>query len=152
MNMKKVSIDVWIQLLGMLGVLGGLVFVGLEMRQSQLIAIGAQVQARTELRAQLQLAPFEGNIDVARADFLDWEEMTDDRKLARGMLQRYRWLLVENTFQQTNLGLLPDEVREQTLAWAQLRKSECHLRDWMPINPDPAFAEFLDSLPDECAD
>ena len=96
--MKKVSIDVWIQLLGMLGVLGGLVFVGLEMRQSQLIAIGAQVQARTELRAQLQLAPFEGNIDVARADFLDWEEMTDDQKLARGMLQRYRWLLVENTF------------------------------------------------------
>ena len=150
--MKKVSIDVWIQLLGMLGVLGGLVFVGLEMRQSQLIAIGAQVQARTELRAQLQLAPFEGNIDVARADFLDWEEMTDDQKLARGMLQRYRWLLVENTFQQTNLGLLPDEVREQTLAWAQLRKSECRLRDWMPINPDPAIAEFLDSLPDECAD
>ena len=30
MNMKKVSVDVWIQLIGMLGVLGGLVFVGLE--------------------------------------------------------------------------------------------------------------------------
>jgi len=51
MNMKKVRIDVWIQLLGMLGVLGGLVFVGLEMRQSQLIALGATVQGRTELRA-----------------------------------------------------------------------------------------------------
>ena len=37
----KVRIEVWIQLIGMLGVLGGLVFVGLEMRQSQLIAIGA---------------------------------------------------------------------------------------------------------------
>ena len=41
--MKKVSIDVWIQLIGMLGVLGGLVFVGIEMRQSQIIAIGAQI-------------------------------------------------------------------------------------------------------------
>ena len=41
--MKTVSIDVWIQLIGMLGVLGGLVFVGLEMRQSQIIVIGAQI-------------------------------------------------------------------------------------------------------------
>ena len=54
----KVRIEVWIQLLGMLGVLSGLVFVGLEMKQSQLIAIGAQLQARTELRAQAQLVPF----------------------------------------------------------------------------------------------
>ena len=148
----KVRIEVWIQLLGMLGVLGGLVFVGLEMKQSQLIAIGAQLQARTELRAQAQLAPFEGNIDVARVSFLDWEEMTDDQKLARGMQQRYRWILLENNFHQNNLGLLPTETWEQGLIFAQTRKSECHLRDWMPINADPAFAEFLDSLPDECAD
>ena len=32
MNMKKISVDTWIQLLGMVGVLGGLVFVGLEMQ------------------------------------------------------------------------------------------------------------------------
>ena len=32
--MRKVSLDTWIQLIGMLGVLSGLVFVGLEMRQS----------------------------------------------------------------------------------------------------------------------
>ena len=86
--MKKVSIDVWIQLIGMLGVLGGLVFVGLEMRQSQMIAIGAQQQARAELRAQILIAPFEGNIDAARAAFLDWEEMTDDQKLAQVILKK----------------------------------------------------------------
>ena len=51
--MKKVNIDVWIQLLGMIGVLGGLVFVGLEMRQSQTIALGAQQQARTEMQGEL---------------------------------------------------------------------------------------------------
>ena len=47
--MKKVSIDVWIQLIGMLGVLGGLVFVGLEMLQSHRIALAAQHQARSEM-------------------------------------------------------------------------------------------------------
>ena len=58
----------------------------------------------------MQPAPFEGNIDVAKVGLLDWEEMTDDQKLAKGMLQRYRWILLKNTFQQINLGLLPDEV------------------------------------------
>ena len=47
----KVGLEVWVQLIGMLGVLGAQVFVGLEMRQSQLIALGATVQGRTELRA-----------------------------------------------------------------------------------------------------
>tara|TARA_A100000164_G_scaffold319241_1_gene300723 strand:+ start:128 stop:286 length:159 start_codon:yes stop_codon:yes gene_type:complete len=42
MNMKKVNLDTWVQLLGMLGVLGGLVFVGLEMQQSQRIALSSQ--------------------------------------------------------------------------------------------------------------
>ena len=46
--MKKVSLDTWIQLIGMLGILGGLVFVGLEMKQSQIIAIGGQIQARND--------------------------------------------------------------------------------------------------------
>ena len=31
--MKKVSFDTWIQLLGRAGVLGGLLFVGLEMKE-----------------------------------------------------------------------------------------------------------------------
>ena len=48
MEKVKVSFDTWIQLLGMLGVLGGLVFVGLEMRQTQQIAIALQVDARNQ--------------------------------------------------------------------------------------------------------
>lgn len=40
--MKKISLDVLIQLIGMLGILGGLVFVGLEMRQSQQFALATQ--------------------------------------------------------------------------------------------------------------
>ena len=48
MKKVKVSFDTWIQLLGMLGVLGGLVFVGMEMRQTQQIAIASQVDARNQ--------------------------------------------------------------------------------------------------------
>ena len=59
--MKKVSLDTWIQLLGMVGLLGGLVFVGLEMRLSQIIAIGNQVQARADAQIALMTTPLEGD-------------------------------------------------------------------------------------------
>ena len=39
MKKVKVSFDTWIQLLGMLGVLGGLVFVGLEMQQKNRVGL-----------------------------------------------------------------------------------------------------------------
>ena len=47
--MKKVSVEVWLQLIGMLSVLAGLLFVGMEMRQSQQIAISATHQARSQV-------------------------------------------------------------------------------------------------------
>ena len=48
MNKVKVSFDTWIQLLGMVGVLGGLVFVGLEMQQTQRIALAGQCKPETK--------------------------------------------------------------------------------------------------------
>lgn len=67
MNVKKVkvSFDVWIQFLGMLGVLGGLVFVGLEMRQSQMIAQAGQQQDRTAI--------FFGLIGSNNEAGIDWQ-------------------------------------------------------------------------------
>ena len=61
MKKIKVSFDTWVQLLGMLGVLGGLIFVGLEMRQSQIIAIGNQVQARADTQITLMTTPLDGD-------------------------------------------------------------------------------------------
>ena len=55
--MKKVSLDTWIQLLGMVGLLGGLIFVGLEMRQSQRIAMAAQ-QADRFVTITAGITPF----------------------------------------------------------------------------------------------
>ena len=44
--MKKVDYNTLIQLLGMIGIIGSLLFVGLEMRQSQRIALAGQQQDR----------------------------------------------------------------------------------------------------------
>lgn len=149
--MKRVSLDTWIQLIGLLGVLGGLIFVGLEMQQNQRIAIAANQQSRAELRAQLLITPFQGNIEMARVLNIEWGDMTEEQKLARGTHQLYRWNTLENMFVQNQLGLVAPETWALMESYIKTRKSECYLRDYMP-NFNPAFYEYLRSVPDECAE
>lgn len=49
--------------IGVLAVVASLVFVGLELRQNQTIAIAGQVQARNNNIADALIAPLEGQID-----------------------------------------------------------------------------------------
>ena len=61
--MKKVSIDVWIQLFGMLSVVAGLIFVGLQMTQTQRIALASQQQARAGILSDMVLGLTEADVD-----------------------------------------------------------------------------------------
>ena len=82
--MKKVSLDTWIHLLGMVGLLGGLVFVGLEMRQSQKIALADTEQQRAIAQQQNFWAFLESGHDLAK--YLEHRMLTNYRaeKLLRG--------------------------------------------------------------------
>ena len=149
----KVSFDTWIQLLGMLGVLGGLIFVGLEMRQNYEIALGNQHQGRTELRAALLMSPLEGNMDAVKVEFLDWEEQTEEQKQITIQIQRFRWALLENLFFQYNLGLISEGVWRQTEGNIRRYYDRCELRDAITLSlSNPAFQEYVNSFPDKCAD
>ena len=149
----KVSFDTWVQLLGMLGVLGGLIFVGLEMRQNYEIALGNQHQGRTELRAALLMSPLEGNIDAVKVEFLDWEEQTEEQKQITIQIQRFRWALLENLFFQYNLGLISEGVWRQTEGNIRRYYDRCELRDAITLSlSNPAFQEYVNSFPDKCAE
>ena len=151
MKKVKVSFDTWIQLLGMLGVLGGLIFVGLEMRQNYEIALGAQHQGRTELRAALLMSPLEGNIDAVKVEFLDWDEQSDEQRQISIQIQRFRWALLENLFFQYNLGLISEDVWRQTGANIKRWYGRCELREAMNLSlSNPAFQDYVNSFPDEC--
>ena len=153
MQKIKVSFDTWIQLLGMLGVLGGLIFVGLEMRQNYEIALGNQHQGRTELRAALLMSPLEGNIDAVKVQFLDWEEQTEEQKQITIQIQRFRWALLENLFFQYNLGLISEGVWRQTEGNIRRYYDRCELRDAITLSlSNPAFQEYVNSFPDNCVD
>ena len=74
--MRKIDIQDLIQLLGMVGIIGSLVFVGLEMRQSQQTAVGTQQMAVATMNTdayasmesgfnmQIMMDMWEGNIPV----------------------------------------------------------------------------------------
>ena len=62
--MNKVELNDWLQILGMLGVIASLIFVGLQMRQSQQIALAGQVQARAEMLTNRSLALMEGEAEA----------------------------------------------------------------------------------------
>ena len=149
----KVSFDTWVQLLGMLGVLGGLIFVGLEMTQNYEIALGNQHQGRTELRAALLMSPLEGNIDAVKVEFLDWEEQTEEQKQITIQIQRFRWALLENLFFQYNLGLISEGVWRQTEGNIRRYYDRCELRDAITLSlSNPAFQEYVNSFPNKCAE
>ena len=61
--MNKIDINALIQLLGMVGIIGSLIFVGLEMRQTQRIAIAGQQQARASANMDRINAFIESGID-----------------------------------------------------------------------------------------
>ena len=152
MNRIKVSFDTWIQLLGMIGVLGGLVFVGLEMQQSQTIALGAQQQARTEMTGELWAAGLEGETELHAAMTRPWDELNDYQKDVREQVQRYFWLMLQNNHYQYELGLISEELWSQIKGRINTRWSECHLRHMAPEDPLDSFEGYLESLPNNCAE
>ena len=155
----KVSFDTWIQLLGMIGVLGGLIFVGLEMRQSQIIAVAGQAQARNQAQLDFQLGVLTSENNFSR-DIFDTGGINDlnPANLAQEEAQALRHVLnwravsLQNAFQQYQLGLLPEDVWEQVKSRTQLHWESCYSRPSL-AGVIPSFREYLESLPvEDCAE
>ena len=151
--MKREVVQDLVQVLGMIGIIGSLIFVGLQMQQTQQIAIAGQVQARAEMGVNRILNGLEGNLDANRlfnyANF-DYEELNEEEKLIARNMHNWIGIMVENNFSQYQMGLFADDYWEQQerriLNWwnrCDLRSSGGRIR---------SFQNYLDSLPDECAE
>ena len=129
--MKKVSLDVWIQLLGMLSVLAGLVFVGLEMRQSQQIALAAQQQERASLVTEIIGTFSETNPPISFLDFLN-ENLDVSNQNNRAVAETYiyrMWMVYENDYLQYELGLMDEDIWLAKLAAMRNVYGRCQYRE-----------------------
>ena len=157
MNKIKVSFDTWVQLLGMLGVLGGLVFVGLEMRQSQIIAVAGQAQARNQAQLDFQLGVLTSENKFSRGIFdrggingLNPADLEQEEAQALRHVLNWRAISLQNAFQQYQLGLLPEDVWEQVKSRIKPQWDSCYSRRSLN-SVIPSFLEYLESLPaDDC--
>ena len=151
--MKREVVQDLVQVLGMIGIIGSLIFVGLQMQQTQRIAIAGQVQARAEMGVNRILSGLEGNLDAIRlfnyANF-DYEELNEEEKLIARNMHNWIGVMVENNFTQYQMGLFADDYWEQQerriLNWwnrCDFRSSGGRVR---------SFQNYLDSLPDECTE
>ena len=110
--MKKVDINILIHLLGMLSVLAGLLFVGLEMRQSQRIALAEQQQQRAAMEIENIHSFFEAGVDFDNVLRKNPADLSETESVARRLNYHNRLYIVENDFIQYQNGLMSPEVYE----------------------------------------
>ena len=116
--MKKINLDTWIQLIGMLSVVAGLIFVGIEMRQTQQVALAAQQQQRASALIDIIGSFSEADTPVSWLDFVSENfDMSNERNRALGENAAYQlWMVYENDYLQYELGLMDEEIWLSKLA------------------------------------
>ena len=155
MQKIKVSFDTWIQLLGMLGVIGGLVFVGLEMQQTQRIAIASQVQARNDALMDFFTAPLQGNaeaLEFYKFPTPDLETLSEEERNIVGQLTIIRSVSLENAWQQFNLGMIPEETIQATERRMRSMYDNCQIRPLFDSRISAGFLEYLKSISENACD
>ena len=154
--MKKVDINALIQLLGMVGIIGSLIFVGLEMQQTQRIAIASAQEARMNANRGYIRSMQESNLD---AQSVFWEQNFDydysPQEIGYRNSMHEQWFLMENDLYQFQAGLM------DTVTWESKRGAigqiynRCNARDIYESRKGsftPEFRQIIESHPDECLD
>ncbi len=166
--MKKVSLDTWIQLSGMIGLLGGLIFVGLEMRQSHTIALAAQQQARTQVITDSYNTMTEAGLSFDDMSMkMNGERMgvrprkdglqdlsVEERAAAKNWTYWY-WQIAENDFLQYDSGLMDQDIWEAKLAGWEFNYNTCdtrHIFEFMKLFFSAKFTAIFSDFDDECTE
>jgi len=137
--------------LGVIGIIGSLIFVALELRQSQRIAVAAQQQARTILRANQILSTYKFSEDEIGVENIPWDEQSDLQRYIREQRQVYYWTINENNYYQYQIGLLDDEIWAKESQYSQMQWDHCHLRHVFEGQVFmSSYETYVRSLPDNC--
>ena len=153
--MKKVGLDTSVQLLGMLGVIASLVFVGLEMRQSQRIALVSQIQERSYSVSAEVYAFTEAGLDWFSSKFsiTPISELTIEQKAARNS-ENVSWFVYEADYFQYSQGLMTESVWQAKLRAMEVNLKRCEYPEIYEVRSKLVEAEFksiLDNMPSQCA-
>ncbi len=125
---NKRDINGVVQLLGMLGIIISLIFVGLEMRQSQRIAIAGQYQARAAMNAATIQAAIEAGIDFSAQSGLSKSNLSLEEQVQQRNFTNLAYTRIENDFYQYQQKLIDEETWEKKLFSIRSWYKNCDLR------------------------
>ena len=150
--MKKVSLDTWIQLLGMIGLLGGLIFVGAELRQTQRIALAEMEQRRSEQTTNRALAFLEGEVETwAKVQGVPLRELSPKERMVREMHWSWAAQMQQNTLFQYQEGFISESQWDVIAEIILVSWNNCQNREFYNFRfLETAFTDYLETLPDEC--
>ena len=152
--MKKMDFNDVIQLAAMVGIIASLIFVGLQMRQSQRIALAAQAQQRAAMLMDRSNAWLESGLDFQSIHFeQNYDAVISESMTAMRTSAHQSWFLYENDYEQYSLGLMPDDIWQAKLRGIDRIYNICQAR---PIYESRApmfsanFRAIVESLPNKC--
>ena len=135
-------------LLGMTGIIGSLIFVGIEIQQNQNIAMASQLQARNDALMAFYSAPLEGSetalllMEGGIEPNIDWSN--DEERATLIAIVRVRIISLLNSFNQYNAGL----IDQDTFIYAMNRALEiyenCRLRPTVIQRVPGGFLDYLE--------
>jgi hypothetical protein len=138
------------ELIGIAAIVASLIFVGLQMKQSQEIAIATQYHARAEAVMNMHLAGLEADwlgVPALRAG------ISDDIS-ARDINQSlWLWIVFDNHFYQYQAGFLAEDSWQGQ--WRNITDlySACGMRfvwDWRKTGLRAQFVSLVESIDDPC--
>ena len=153
--MRKIDVQDLIQLLGMVGIVGSLVFVGLEMRQSQTIAIAGQQQERAAMFIQRFATFIEAGLYYYEVTInKDLDSLSAEEAGARKNNVFINWTIYENDFYQYQAGLMAEQNWLANLENIRQIYNQCDNRDvYIRYSNffEGEFRSLVNSFPDQCA-
>ena len=138
--------------LGVLGVIGSLIFVGLELRQTQRIALADMEQRRSEQNTDRALAFLTGEAEAyANSRGKSLSQLSPKESFLREMHWEWATQMQQNTLFQYEEGFISDSQWEIIVARILQSWNNCSSRELYDENYlETAFIEYLETLPDEC--
>jgi hypothetical protein len=142
----------WMQVIGIFALVASLLFVGLQMKQSQEIALAAQYQARAEAAQNMFMTMQESGISM-RSIQKPLNEKTPEELAAAYNVAVWGWTQYDNHYYQYNAGFLDDEAWDGLSLRIRDLYNNCDLRiawEFGRRYHRSSFVVYVESLDDNC--
>jgi hypothetical protein len=143
----------WAQVAGIFALVGSLIFVGLQMQQTQEIALAEQYQARAEAAQAMMLAQMETGESIFMFAGTPREEWSPKQQAIESLTTSWAWTQFDNHFYQYQAGFLDNDAWDGMQRRIKFHYDICGSRRIWKFQRRflrPSFVAHVEALEDVC--